>query len=238
VPGDAGVSHWLARWGHRPRPRRRRQFEAVIRSLPGIPPNSVPSGAQHGRGHAALWKPGPGRPSPPERLPASWMARPAGPELASLPDPPQPRFHGVGRGAHPGWRMGVVARGSCPCATGRRLVGRSPRSGRVEIRLGPAWVRYRGTATPETDPPSVVHRPVLVAGRHRARSPRLRVTLPRYQPCSWWPLAAMPAAPMSPAGLLLLDLQSYVAVPARPGACSGTPACAPLGPAVLHRVAG
>ena len=81
------------------------------------------------------------------------------------------------------WRQTGLGRwGSCPYATGRRLVGLIPRWGRGEIRLGPAWVRYRGTASPETDPPSTFHRPVLVPGRHRARSSRLRVTLPRCQP--------------------------------------------------------
>ena len=48
--------------------------------------------------------------------------------------------------------------------------GSAPRSGRLELRLGPAWARYRDTATPETDPPSTTHRPALVPGRYRARS--------------------------------------------------------------------
>jgi hypothetical protein len=67
---------------------------------------------------------------------------------------------------------------SCPCAPGGRPVGRIPRLGRVEIRLGPAWVRYRRTTTRETDPPSVFHRSVLVPGRHGARLSRPGVTLP------------------------------------------------------------
>jgi hypothetical protein len=106
-------------------------------------------------------------------------------------EPPGPR----GKGAAPWHGRATAPLGtqlpesldrwwSCPCATGRRLVGRTPRWGRVEIRLGPAWVRYRGTATPETDPPSTFHRPV-VPGRHRARSSRLRVTLPRCRPSPW-----------------------------------------------------
>ena len=94
-------------------------------------------------------------------------------------------------------------RWSCPCATGRRPVGPSPRSGQVEMRLGPAWVRYRETATPETDPPSAFHRPVLIPGRHRARSSRLRVTLPRCWPCPWCPPAAMPTSPTYPARVRL-----------------------------------
>jgi hypothetical protein len=93
----------------------------------------------------------------------------------------------------------------CPCATGRHPVGRSPRLGRVEIRLGPAWVRYRESATPETDPPSTFHRPVLIPGRHRARSSRLRVTLPRCRPCPWCPPAAMPTSPNYPAGVRSLQ---------------------------------
>jgi hypothetical protein len=106
-------------------------------------------------------------------------------------EPPGPR----GKGAAPWHGRATAPLGaqlpesldrwwSCPCATGRRLVGRTPRWGRVEIRLGPAWVRYRGTATPETDPPSTFHRPVI-PGRHRARSSRLRGTLPRCRPSPW-----------------------------------------------------
>ena len=118
--------------------------------------------------------------------------------------------------------------GSSPCATGRRLVGRIPRWGRLEIRLGPAWVRYRGTATPETDPPSTFHRPVLVSGRHRARSSRLRLALPRCRPAPWCLPAAMPTAPISPARVRLLltgFLPGVAGTPARQGACSGNRPC-------------
>jgi hypothetical protein len=148
---------------------------------------------------------------------APWHGRATAP-LGTLPE-----------GFHRWW--------SCPCATGPRLVGRTPRWGRVEIRLGPAWVRYRGTATPETDPPSTFHRPV-VPGRHRARFSRLRVTLPRCRPSLWYPPAAMPTAPIPPARVRLLRglLLCVVGIPARQGACSGSRPCAP-GPAVLHRVA-
>ena len=66
----------------------------------------------------------------------------------------------------------------CRYAPGRHPVGRIPRLGRVETRLGPAWVRYRHTATPEHDPPSTSRGRVLVPGRHRARLSRPRVTLP------------------------------------------------------------
>jgi hypothetical protein len=138
-----------------------------------------------------------------------------------------------GRSRPPRW--------SCPCATEPRPVGRTPRLGRVEIRLGPAWVRYRGTATPETDPPSTFHRPVLVPGRHRGRSTRLRVTLPRCRPSPRCPPAAMPTAPIYPARvrLLLRGLRFSVAgaVQVQPGACSGIRPCVLLGPAVPHRVA-
>jgi hypothetical protein len=175
---------------------------------------------------------------------ASWRCLPP---LQILPAE-SPRPHRVGAAPWHGrttaqvgtqWLERLGRRGSCPCATGRRLVGRSPRWGRVEIRLGPAWARYRGTATPETDPPSTFHRPVLVPGRHRARSSRLRVTLPRCRPSPWLPSAAMPTAPISPARvrLLLPGLLPCVAgIPARQGSCSGNHPCAP-GPAVLHRVA-
>jgi hypothetical protein len=131
-------------------------------------------------------------------------------------------------------------RSPCPCSTEPRPVGRLPRSGRVEIRLGPAWVRYRGTATPETDPPSTFHRPVLVPGRHRARASRLRVTYPRCRSCPWCPSATTPTSPTYPARVrpLLLDpWPSVAAVQARPGACSGIPRPALHRPAVLHRVA-
>ena len=143
---------------------------------------------------------------------------------------------------NPTRRRWAPGRGSCPCATERRPVGRLPRLGRREIRLGPAWVRYRETATPETDPPSAFHRPVLIPGRHRARSSRLQVTLPRCRPSPRCPSAATPTAPIYPARvrLLLLDPQSHVdgATPVRPAACSGIRPCALLGPAVPHRVAG
>ena len=161
------------------------------------------------------------------------------------------------RANHSDWRLGreaapalliatrghwALGRGSCPCATERIPVGRLPRLGRGVIRLGPAWVRYRETATPETDPPSAFHRPVLIPGRHRARSSRLRVTLPRCRPSPRCPSAATPTAPIYPARvrLLLRDPQSYVdgAIPVRPAACSGIRPCALLGPAVPHRVAG
>jgi len=135
----------------------------------------------------------------------------------------------------------VPGRRSCPCATERRPVDRPPRWGQVEIRLGPAWVRYRESATPETDPPSTFHRPVLIPGRHRARSSRLRVTLPRYRPCPWCPPAATPAAPDPPARVRLLAHASRlwfaVRAPARRGACEETRPYARLGPAVPHRVA-
>jgi hypothetical protein len=139
------------------------------------------------------------------------------------------------------WRSWALGRASCPRATGRRPVGRLPRLGRVEIQLGPAWVRYRETPTPETDPPSTFHRPVLVPGRHRGRSSRLRVTLPRCRPSPRCPPAAMPTAPIYPARvrLLLRGLRFSVAgaVQVQPGACSGIRPCVLLGPAVPHRVA-
>src|SRR4029450_3169907 len=133
-------------------------------------------------------------------------------------------------------------RASGPGPTEGAAVVRLPRLGRGEIRLGPAWVRYRETATPETDPPSAFHRPVWIPGRHRARSSRLRVTLPRCRPSPWCPSAATPTAPIYPARvrLLMRGSQSCVdgAIPARPAACSGIRPCALLGPAVPHRVAG
>ncbi len=132
-------------------------------------------------------------------------------------------------------------RGSCPCATGRRPVGRLPRLGRVEIRLGPAWMRYRETATPETGSPSAFHRPVVVPWRHRARSSRLRVTLPRCRPPRRCQPTAMPTAPIYPARVRLLlrgpRFSVVGAVPVRPAAGSGIHPCVPLGPAVPHRVA-
>jgi hypothetical protein len=162
-------------------------------------------------------------------LKASWAARRLGREAAA------PAVLIVT------WRCWAPGRGSCPYATGRRPVGRLPRLGRGEIRLGPAWVRYRETATPETDPPSAFHRPVLIPGRHRARSSRLRVTLPRCRPSPRCPSAAMPTAPIPPARvrLLLHDPWSDVAgaVLVRPAACSGIRPCALLGLAVPHRVA-
>jgi hypothetical protein len=133
----------------------------------------------------------------------------------------------------PRWR-------SCPCATEPSPVGRHPRLGRVEIRLGPGWVRYRETATPETDPLSTFHRPVLVPGRHRARSSRLRVTLPRCRPSPWCSPAAMPTSPTYPALAPVRPdpwSSAAAAAQARPGACSGTRPYALPGPAVLHRVA-
>jgi hypothetical protein len=139
------------------------------------------------------------------------------------------------------WRRWAPGRCSYPCATGRRPVGRFPRLGQLELRLGPAWVRYRETATPETGSPSVFHRPVMVPCRHRARSSRLRVMLPRCRPPRRCRSAAMPTAPIYPARvrLLLRCLRFCVAgaVPVRPAACSGTRPCALLGPAVPHRVA-
>jgi hypothetical protein len=128
----------------------------------------------------------------------------------------------------------------CPCSTEQRPVGRPPRLGRVEIRLGPAWVRYRETATPETDPPSTFHRPVLVPSQHRARFARLRVTLPRCRLCPWCSPAATPTSPTYPARVRLLlpgPRPSVAAIRVRPGACSGIHPCVPHGPAVLHRVA-
>jgi hypothetical protein len=130
--------------------------------------------------------------------------------------------------------------GRWSCATGRRPVGPSPRSGQVEMRLGPAWVRYRESATPETDPPSTFHRPVLIPGRHRARPSRLRVTLPRCWSCPWCPPAAMPTSPTYPARVRLRLRGPQVAaavVPARRGACSGIRRDGLPVPAVLHRVA-
>ena len=132
-------------------------------------------------------------------------------------------------------------RWSCPCATGLNPVGPSPRLGQLEMRLGPAWVRYRETATPETDPPSAFHRPVLILERHRARSSRLRVTLPRCRPSPWCPPAAMPTSPTYPARVRLRlrgpQVAAAVAVPGRRGACSEIHPSVLPAPAVLHRVA-
>ena len=139
------------------------------------------------------------------------------------------------------WRCWAPGRGSYPYATGRRPVGRFPRLGQVELRLGPAWVRYRETATPETGSPSVFHRPVMVPCRHRARFSRLRVMTPRCRPPRRCPPAARPTAPIYPARVrLLLPCPRFHvagAVPVQPTTCSGTRPCALLEPAVPHRVA-
>jgi hypothetical protein len=112
---------------------------------------------------------------------------------------------------------------SCPRATEPSPVGRHPKLGRLEIQLGPAWVRYREPATPQTDPPSTFHRPVLVPGRHRARSPRPRVTLPGCRPSPWCSPATPPTSPTYPA-LVPPRLPGpwpsvASAVRGRPGAC-------------------
>jgi hypothetical protein len=223
----------------RPLPGHRTHSRSIPRGASRPRSDPRPRVARRGREHQAPGMPDPtDRPWPPGLLPEHRMEGQA--EPGSTRDAGRPGIHGLGRSPRPVRRSRAPGRGSCPCATGRRPVGRTPRSGRVEHRLGPAWVRYRGTATPETDPPSAVHRPVLIAGRHRARLSRPRVTLPRCRPCPWWPPAAMPTAPMSPARLHLRppDLRSCAAaIPTRPGACSGTLPCAPHGPAVLHRVA-
>jgi hypothetical protein len=230
--GHGDVAHQPARSGDQRR-RDPRPLSAPIAQNPPPPTRYLPDGRRRARENQELGS-SLGLADRPESLGllrGHWMMRSSrkrGP--GSFRDPGRP-------GSRPAWRPGGPGRGSCPCATGRRPVGRIPRSGRVEIRLGPAWVRYRGTATPETDPPWAVHHPVLVQGRHRARSSRPRVTLPRCRSSSWRPPAAMPTAPMSRARLLLPDRPSSVAVPMQPGACSGSPACAPHGPAVLHRVA-
>jgi hypothetical protein len=137
-------------------------------------------------------------------------------------------------------RPSAPGQASCPCATGRSPVGQTPRLGRVETLLNPARLRYRGTATPETDPPATSHRPVLVSGWHRARPSRLRVTLPRCRPSPWCLPAATPTSPMSPARVPLVlpgarPLAGAVA-PVRPTVGSGIRPSALLGPAVLHRV--
>jgi hypothetical protein len=219
-----------------------RALQSIRRDAPRPPSGHRPRTARRGREHQAPGTLDPGDPPwPPGLLPVHRMVGSVGrAEPGPTRDAGRPGAHGLGRGPRSVRRSRAPGRGSCPCATGRRPVGRIPRSGRVELRLGPAWVRYRGSATPETDPPSAVHRPVLVAGRHRARLSRPRVTLPRCRPCSWWPPAAMPTAPMPPARLRLRppDLRSCAAaIPTRPGACSAALPCAPHGPAVLHRVA-
>ena len=229
--GHGDVAHQPARSGDQrrwdPRP-----LSGPIAQNPPPPSRYPPDGRRRARENQELGSLGlADRPESLGLLRGHWMMRSARkPGPGSFRDPGRPA-------SRPARRPGGPGQGSCPCATGRRPVGRIPRSGRVEIRLGPAWVRYRGTATPETDPPSAVHRPVLIRGRHRARLSRPRVTLPRCRPSSWWPPAAMPTAPMSPARVPLPGLRSYVAVPTRPGACSGSLACVPHGPAVLHRVA-
>ncbi len=123
----------------------------------------------------------------------------------------------------PSWRLRSPRWWSCPCATEPIPAGRHPRSGRVEIRPGPAGARYRDTATPETGSPSTFHRPVLVPGRHRARSSRPRVTLPRCRPSPWCPPAAMPTSPTDPAlvPVRLPDLwcSGGAAARVRTGAC-------------------
>ena len=233
--GHGDVAHQPARSGDQRR-RDPRPHSATIAQNPPPPSRYLPDGRRRARENQ---EPGSSlglgdRPESLGRLRGHWTMRSSRkPGPGSFRDPRRP-------GSRPAGRPGAPGRGSCPCATGRRPVGRIPRSGRVEIRLGPAWVRYRGTATPETDPPSAVHRPVLIRGRHRARLSRPRVTLPRCRSSSWWPPAAMPTAPMFPARLRLRppDLRSCAAaIPTRPRACSGTLPCAPHGPAVLHRVA-
>jgi hypothetical protein len=158
-------------------------------------PRAVVALSPRSASHASRAAPPPGRPlrpRPPTRIPQCAQVQSYRSDGASLVRLARwSSGPARGRSRPPRW--------SCPCATEPRPVGRPPRSGRVEIRLGPAWVRYRGTATPETDPPSTFHRPVLVPGRHRARSSRPRVTLPRYRPCPWWSPAAMPTSPTDPA---------------------------------------
>jgi hypothetical protein len=77
-------------------------------------------------------------------------------QVQSAPDHPAPVVNPATWKPRPGRRP-------YPCATGQRPVDRLPRLGRLELRLGPAWARYRDTATPETDPPSTFHHPVLVS---------------------------------------------------------------------------
>lgn len=234
--GRDGVAHHLTRSGGQGRRSPRPPPEPIARK-PSPPSRCLPDGRHRTQEDQELGSLGSANwPGPLEPLPDHWMTRSARkPGPGSFPGPRRSGSHGVGQGARPARRL-APGRGSYPCSTGRRPVDRIPRSGRVEIRLGPAWVRYRGTATPETDPPSVVHRPVLIRGRHRARLSRPRVNLPRCRPSSWRPPAAMPTAPMPPR-LPLPALRAYVAVPTRPGVCPGSLACAPHEPAVLHRVA-
>ena len=99
-----------------------------------------------------------------------------------------------------------------------RVRCRFPRLGRVEIRLGPAWVRYRGAA-------SLIRRRRLTVGAGSGMAPRppfsrLRVTLPRCWPSRWCPSTAMPTAPTCPARLRLLGSPALAVavIPARPGA--------------------
>jgi hypothetical protein len=181
------------------RPRRRRREEALgsVWSMPRPQPVDPPA-ASLGPWHLRLWTPTP--------CCVRVGSGRSGAAMACLP----------------AWRSRPPRWSSCPYATGPSAVGRRPRLGRVEIRLGPAWARYRDTATPETDPPSTFHRPVLVPGRHRARSSRPRVILPRYRPSPWCAPAATPASPTYPA-LAPLRLpapwSSAAAVQVRPRAC-------------------
>jgi hypothetical protein len=110
------------------------------------------------------------------------------------------------------------------------------------MRLGPAWARCRGTATPETDPLSRSHRPAWIPRRRRARSSRPRVALPRPLPCPWW----APVATLDPSDCLAARVRlpvpcsrpcCLVAAPGRRGACRTAPPSASSGPAARHRVA-
>ena len=136
---------------------------------------------------------------------------------------------------------------------GRRLVeghvdvhrtasgGSASRLGRLEIRLGPARVWYRETATPETDPPSTSHRPVRVPGRPR----------PPFSPAG--DASAMPALSVVSVGgdadhtdfpCSRSPSPAWFPAPGRrrsPSAARGITGIRPSafrGPAVLHRVAG
>jgi hypothetical protein len=181
----------------RPRSRHREAFEVSVRLLPP-PPRAALLAGPPAPCHLPPWT----RYEVPVRWCRSGSAATAGPGSWQL--------------RSPHWR-------SYPCATEPSPVGRRPRLGRVELRLGPAWVRYRGTATPETDPPSTFHRPVLVPGRHRARSSRPRVTLPRCRPSPWCSPAATPTSPTYPALVPLRLPDPWTSVAAadrvRPGAC-------------------
>jgi hypothetical protein len=152
--------------------------------------------------------------------PALWLSRPWMPRCV-----PARSFHsGSAATADPAACRSQPPRCSpCPCATEPSPVGRHPKLGRLEIQLGRAWVRYRGPATPETDPPSTFHRPALVPGRHRARSSRPRVTLPRCRPSPWCSPAATPTSLTYPALVPPRppDPEPSVAsaVRVRPGAC-------------------